>query len=68
MDTAVGHQCNLVVNALSDRQSVQRVMKYGSDELVESSASDEARSGIQYGLHMNSICQSAVQDRVAVVQ
>ena len=45
MDAAVGHQRNLVVNAqLSDRQPVQCVTKYGSDVLVESSASDEARS------------------------
>jgi len=50
MDAAVGHQRNPVVNALSDRQPVQRVRKYGSDVLVESSASDEARSGVQYGL------------------
>ena len=50
MDAAVGHQRNLVVNALSDGQPVQRVTKYGSDVLVESSASDEARSGVQYGL------------------
>ena len=50
MDAAVGHQRNLVVNALSDRQPVQRVTMYGSDVLVESSASDEARSGVQYGL------------------
>jgi len=50
MDAAVGHQRNPVVNALSDRQLVQRVTKYGSDVLVESSASDEARSGVQYGL------------------
>jgi len=43
MDAAVvGHQRNLVVNALSDRQPVQRVTKYGSDVLVESSA---VRSG-----------------------
>ena len=36
--------------------------------LVESSASDEARSGVQYGLQTpNSIRRSAVQDRVAVV-
>ena len=34
MDAAVGHQRNLVVNALSDRQPVQRVTKYGSDVLV----------------------------------
>ena len=50
MDAAVGHQRNLVVNALSDRQPVQRVTEYGSDVLVESSASDEARSGVQYAL------------------
>jgi len=68
MDAAVGHQHNLVVNALSDGQPVQRVTKYGSDVLVESSASDEVRSGVQYGLQMpNSIRRSAIQDRVAVV-
>jgi len=38
MDVAVSHQRNLVVNALSDRQPVQRVTKYGSDVLIESSA------------------------------
>jgi len=42
MDAAVGHQRHLVVNALSDRQPVQRVTKYGSDVLVESSASATA--------------------------
>jgi len=31
MDTAVGHQRNLVLNALSDWQPVQRVKKYRSD-------------------------------------
>ena len=67
-DAVVGHQRNLVVNELSDRQPVQRVTKYRSDVLVESSASDEARSGVQYGLQTpNSIRRSAVQDRVAVV-
>jgi len=35
---------------LSDGQPVQRVTKYGSDVLVESSASDEARSGVHCGL------------------
>ena len=66
MDAAVGHQRNLVVNALSDRQPVQSVTKYGSDLLVESSASDEARSGVQYGLQTpNSIHRSALQDRIA---
>jgi len=40
MDAAIGHQRNLVDSALSDRQPVQRVTKYGSDVLVESSASD----------------------------
>jgi len=50
MDAAVGHQRNLVINALSDGQPVQCVTKYRSDVLVESSASDEALSGVQYGL------------------
>ena len=36
MDAAVGHQRNLVINALSDGQPVQRVTKYRSDVLVES--------------------------------
>jgi len=64
MDAAVDHQRNPVVNTLGDRQPVQRVTKYGSDVLVESSASDEARSGVQYGLQTpNSIRRSAVQDR-----
>jgi len=65
MDAAVGHQRNLVVNALSDRQPVQRVTKYGSDVLVESSASDEAHSTVCR--RPNSVRRSAVQDRVAVV-
>ena len=47
---------------------MQRVTKCGSDVLVESCASDEARSGVLYGLQTpNSIRRSAVQDRVAVV-
>ena len=55
-----------VVNALSDRQPVQSVMKYRSDVLVESSASDEARSSIQYGLQtLHGIRRSALQDRIA---
>ena len=44
MDAAVGHQRNLVLNALSDAQPVQRVTKYRSDVLVESGAGDEAFS------------------------
>ena len=53
MDAAVGHQCNLVLNAPSDGQPVQRVTKYGSDVLVESSASDEVRSGVQCVLQLS---------------
>ena len=48
MDAAVGHQRNRVLNALNDWQHVQRVTKYRSDVLVESGASDEAHSGVQY--------------------
>ena len=33
MDSAVGHHRNLVLNALSDWQPVQRVTKYRSDVL-----------------------------------
>jgi len=58
---AVGYQRNLVVNALSDRQSVQRVTKYRIDVLVESSASDEVCSGVQYGLYSHmSVCHKSV--------
>jgi len=40
---------------------VQRVTKYESDVLVELSASDEARGGVQYGLQTpSSIRRSAV--------
>jgi len=68
MDVAVGHQRNLVLNALSDWQPVQRVTKYQSDVLVESGASDEARSGVQYRLQTPSIVRrSAIQDRVAII-
>jgi len=44
VDAVVGHQRNLVINALSDGQPVQRVTKYRSNVLVELSASDEAHS------------------------
>ena len=44
MDAAIGHQRNLVLNALSDWQPVQRVTKYRSDVVVESGASDQAFS------------------------
>ena len=64
MDAAVGHQRNLVVNALSDRQPVQRVTKYGSDVLVESSASDEARSGVQYGLLLSVLPPPVLKETV----
>jgi len=68
MDAAVGHQRNLVINVLSDGQPVQRVMKYRSNMLVESSASHEVHSSFQYGLQVaNSVRRSAVQDRVAVI-
>jgi len=68
MDATVGHQHNLVINALSDGQPVQRVMKYRSNVLVESSASNEVPSGVRYGLQtLNRVRWSAVQDRVAVV-
>ena len=63
MDAAVGHQRNIVVNALSDRQPVQRVTKYGSGVLVESSASDEARSGVQYGLQTSAASPASLRDR-----
>ena len=63
-DAAVGNQRNLVLNALSDWQSVQRVTKYRSDVLVKSSASDEARSSIQCRLQApNSVHRSAAQDQ-----
>ena len=52
MNAAVCHQHNLVLNALSDWQPVQHDTKYRSDVLVESSASDEARSSVQYHLQM----------------
>jgi len=68
-DAAVGRQRNLVLNALSDWQPVQCITKHRSDVLVESSASDEARSsGVQYRLQTpNSICQCAIQDRIAII-
>ena len=62
MGAAVGHQRNLVVNALSDKQPVQRVTKYGSDVLIESSASDEARSGVQYGLQTPNSIRTGQKD------
>ena len=67
MDAAVGHQRNLVVNALSDRQPVQFVSRSTGVMyvLVESSASDEAFSTACR--RPNSVRRSAVQDRVAVV-
>ena len=68
MDAAIGHQRNLVLNVLNDWQHVQRVTKYQSDVLVESGASDEAHSSVQYRLQTpSSICQSAIQDCVAII-
>jgi len=68
IDAAVGHQRNLVLNTLSDWQPVQRVTKYQSDVLVESGASDEALSGVQYRLQtLSSVRLSAIQDSVAII-
>ena len=68
MDAAIGHQRNLVLNALNDWQPVQRVTKYRSDVLVESGVSDEVHSGVQYRLQTpSSVRRSAIQDRVAII-
>ena len=68
-DAAVGHQRNLVISALSDRQPMQLVKKYWSDVLVESSTSDEACSGIQCRLQTpNSVCRGTIQDHIAIIQ
>ena len=67
-DAAVSHQRNLVINPLTNGQPVQRVRKYLSDVLAESSASDEACSGVQYRLQaLNNVRWSAIQDCVAIV-
>ena len=66
--SCIGHRRNLVLNVLSDWQPVQRVTKYRSDVLVESGASDEARSGVHYRLQTpGSVRRSAIQDRVAII-
>ena len=67
-DGAVGHQRNLVLNALSDWQPVQCVTKYPSDELVESAVSDEVcpkHKAMTYSLYQVCCIATCVPVRMA---
>ena len=67
-DAVESHQSDLVLDALCDRQPVQRVTEYRRDMVVPSDACDEPGGSMKHRLKTpNDVSSDSVQASVAVV-
>jgi hypothetical protein len=66
-DAVETHQSDLVLDALFDRQPMQRVAECQCDVVMQSDACNEPRGSVKHRLKaLNDVSSDSVQDSVAV--
>jgi hypothetical protein len=67
-DAVESDQCDFVLDALCDRQTVQRVAECRCDVVIQSDAFDEPSSSVKHRLKTpNDVSSDSVQDSIAIV-